>query len=1029
MSGPEKISFVDNVMNKQIDRHYPLSELIEKIRGGEWKDDVEHLRKLITTEVSKQEQQSFKRKQLPVFYPSVFKKRFTRLNANHSAYATGVVQFDVDYVVDDIVVQNIRELSELVYLFKSPSGGLKFGLMTDFSCVEIDELSHQFRTVYQVVKRYVEDQVDLVLDDSMSNISQGCYVSYDPDALYNDSPEVFSVQEGVDDRVAAEEVHRSQQAALSPLTVDADDDEVLRALSHIPHELNYEERQPINISILVHFGVVRGKQILMGHWVKSDQNKLAQQIDGYCQMVSSGRSSNGVTISTLFHHALKYGFRSEGINKKPIPSLEPTYNSEIYSKEDAEKKVDTLVSMFFDQSMIHTDSMGVLVEAGLGKTEVVIDRIVEQLVNHPNKKIAYYVPTHKLGDEIANRVTSKIEQKKVSNRSFKNTLRYSGKVRVQNIKGRKHYCTHPFQQKMDELNSKEELSSPEQQMKDSFNGFYIDGTVCQNCSESYYCKYVKQFSYQHNLRIYSSDYLLGETASYEYGYVDDGVLVHRVTTDGDEQKPWKPDFVVVDEDVVSKSVDKETPEVVEAFSPDTPKVIKDVFVEYDNSSDLMESIVKHASDIVCEKMLQDKRLKEWMENEYVPVTGGESINELVKKLDNQTNEPKHYQLLGRFYRMFRAYQYMKNNPLPDTSTTVVDESVWVKGPNFLCGSIKPLNRRFRGIPILYLDASGDESVIKRVLRKNAMEFHSVRVQYQRNVTVKQVYNSAVTRSWMNGESNQQKVRSFLDRNGNPPVISYMKFSKHLNRDDCGWFGNIRGSNHWNESDRLVVVGREKLHPEVLEERCRKLYGGATIVNESEYQPLHTERIHVKKVVRMRDGNHQSWVQDEYGDYRMQSLSEHFEKGETYQALHRLRLIHGSKQKELLYISNEIVDLTVDKLVDVRSIFKDRPVFDKRIEELVNAINKNGALRNTNKILASVTALSNGQIAEMKRQDDFIDVVRGQGIEVYSFDGRNKHRKRVTGEVFVGAGNDNDDVVRYLESQGFNAKSLSTILSE
>jgi hypothetical protein len=310
-----------------------------------------------------------------------------------------------------------------------------------------------------------------------------------------------------------------------------------------------------------------------------------------------------------------------------------------------------------------------------------------------------------------------------------------------------------------------------------------------------------------------------------------------------------------------------------------------------------------------------------------------------------------------------------------------------------------------------------------------MEFHSVRVQYQRNVTVKQVYNSAVTRSWMNGESNQQKVRSFLDRNGNPPVISYMKFSKHLNRDDCGWFGNIRGSNHWNESDRLVVVGREKLHPEVLEERCRKLYGGATIVNESEYQPLHTERIHVKKVVRMRDGNHQSWVQDEYGDYRMQSLSEHFEKGETYQALHRLRLIHGSKQKELLYISNGIVDLTVDKLVDVRSIFKDRPVFDKRIEELVNAINKNGALRNTNKILASVTALSNGQIAEMKRQDDFIDVVRGQGIEVYSFDGRNKHRKRVTGEVFVGAGNDNDDVVRYLESQGFNAKSLSTILSE
>lgn len=305
----EKISVSRSITGKLIDEHYTMGEVIEGIREGLWKDEVTHLRQMIEDGAPKEDRQKFKRNHLPVFYPCAYKEKFIKLDENQSAYATGLVQFDVDMVVDDATIKKVRGIEGLVYLFISPSGGIKFAISTDFSCVEIGKMGHRFRYAYGLVKEFVEDATNLMLDDSMQNISQGCYVSYDADAFINSKPVTFMVQDQVDKKIAEEETLKQQVETDSVKFADPDDQEVLRALGCIPTELNYVDREPINLSILGHFGVVQGKQVLLNHWSKGDKKKLGKQLDGYCKLTSKcSAASKKVTLGTLFHIAKEHGY-------------------------------------------------------------------------------------------------------------------------------------------------------------------------------------------------------------------------------------------------------------------------------------------------------------------------------------------------------------------------------------------------------------------------------------------------------------------------------------------------------------------------------------------------------------------------------------------------------------------------------------------------------------------------------------------------------------------------------------------------
>ena len=364
----KKIPWANTILGDDIHKHRTLEKILSEIKDGKWKKNVATIRTMVQNRKDKADIQRYKKNHLPLFYPSVFMEKSKTLDNNSNAYATGIVQFDVDDISSDVADKNInllkKEVGSLLYVFKSPSGGIKFALLTDFLCSDVTQLRKKFRIAYYKCENYIVDATGLHLDSSLQSISQGCYISYDPNIYFNDNPRIFPVQEDVDAELRKEKERKDNAPTFNQL-YSADDNEVLRALSHIPNNLSYDERQPINLAILKHIGSDQGKQILLNHWGKNNKKKLEQQLNGYCKIAVTST----VNVATIFHYAIKNGYKSEGINKKPVSKGSPTYDDPILDKQTATNQISNLIGHFFSTK----DDTGILVEAGLGKTTTVIE--------------------------------------------------------------------------------------------------------------------------------------------------------------------------------------------------------------------------------------------------------------------------------------------------------------------------------------------------------------------------------------------------------------------------------------------------------------------------------------------------------------------------------------------------------------------------------------------------------------------------------------------------------------------------------
>ena len=90
--------------------------------------------------------------------------------------------------------------------------------------------------------------------------------------------------------------------------------------------------------------------------------------------------------------------------------------------------------------------------------------------------------------------------------------------------------------------------------------------------------------------------------------------------------------------------------------------------------------------------------------------------------------------------------------------------------------------------------------------------------------------------------------------------------------------------------------------------------GNSKYEEKAYKDYLAEEV-MNKVFRMKNGNHQSIGIIDYKTPECFYTSNHFDKAETYQALHRLRLIHGTDNKRVFLITDCVVDVSVDELLD------------------------------------------------------------------------------------------------------------------
>jgi predicted P-loop ATPase len=163
------------------------SEVIEAIKNGKVKEEVIALRQLLAEGKSKE--YSTLKKNLPGFTVSgTFPNR--RLAENLQDY-NGNIVIDVDQLSPILVEQAAERAKQSPYTytcFISPSNeGIKIICKTNAT-------KETHKSVYDDLKNYFEEWLNLFIDTSGKDIQRLCLYSYDPNAYINQEAEIFNSQ-------------------------------------------------------------------------------------------------------------------------------------------------------------------------------------------------------------------------------------------------------------------------------------------------------------------------------------------------------------------------------------------------------------------------------------------------------------------------------------------------------------------------------------------------------------------------------------------------------------------------------------------------------------------------------------------------------------------------------------------------------------------------------------------------------------------------------------------------------------------
>jgi hypothetical protein len=175
------ISYYTTVRNTTPEKTISMNEFIQMIRGEEFKEICEEIRKSPDKET-----RQFVKQKLPAVTPSgVFSKRSIGSLKKHS----GLVALDMDIDDNEQLSSNesltrTREylcLDPIVhFLFKSPSGGMKVGVL-------VEESNEKHVENFENLAYYFLSKYGLVCDKACRDVSRLCFVSHDPDAFLNPS--------------------------------------------------------------------------------------------------------------------------------------------------------------------------------------------------------------------------------------------------------------------------------------------------------------------------------------------------------------------------------------------------------------------------------------------------------------------------------------------------------------------------------------------------------------------------------------------------------------------------------------------------------------------------------------------------------------------------------------------------------------------------------------------------------------------------------------------------------------------------
>lgn len=174
-------SFYKNLLSaKEPDNEFDINQLIEVIRYGYIKNEIQSLRGLN----DKQEKNRLKQSKLPcVTLSGTFEKR----NKHHLQEHSGLIQIDIDDLEDyDSVFNTLISDVYTFVAFRSPSGnGIKLVVKINPS---IDTHLEQFLAL----EKYYLDEYNIEIDSACKDIARCMLLSYDPNIYCNPFSEVYA---------------------------------------------------------------------------------------------------------------------------------------------------------------------------------------------------------------------------------------------------------------------------------------------------------------------------------------------------------------------------------------------------------------------------------------------------------------------------------------------------------------------------------------------------------------------------------------------------------------------------------------------------------------------------------------------------------------------------------------------------------------------------------------------------------------------------------------------------------------------
>lgn len=261
------------------------------------------------SKTGKKERDSIKKSKLAgLTFSGLFNKRSVRGLEKYS----GLICLDFDNI--EAIKEKKSQLCKDPYThicFVSPSGaGLKV-------IVKGSDDMEQHNNVFVALEQYYSDRYSLQVDKSGKDISRLCFISYDPEAFYNEQSKVFNISE-LDD---------SQPAVKREVTIGAEQsiyDRVEYCILQIEEKQiditeNYQQWLNIGFALANEFGETgRGFFHRASMYYPDYDSKEAD--DKYTNLVNT--SNGNVTISTFFDCCKNAGIRIFAPENNPEKQLE-----------------------------------------------------------------------------------------------------------------------------------------------------------------------------------------------------------------------------------------------------------------------------------------------------------------------------------------------------------------------------------------------------------------------------------------------------------------------------------------------------------------------------------------------------------------------------------------------------------------------------------------------------------------------------------------------------------------------------------